>query len=99
MTSTLAPNILERIKRIEVTPTIPAILLPLMELLKAPSDSVEIEEVVRLVSYDNAISAQCLRMANSPLFGLAVVRRFHVLTARTGKTCSLTWSAVNGLRM
>jgi len=27
--------------------------------------------VVRLVSYDNAISAQCLRMANSPLFGLA----------------------------
>jgi HD-like signal output (HDOD) protein len=62
---------LERIKRIEVTPAIPAILLPLMELLKAPADSVEIDEVVRLVSYDNVISAQCLRVANSPLFGLA----------------------------
>jgi hypothetical protein len=72
MTTTLAPNMLERIKRIEVTPAIPAILLPLMELLKAPSESVEIDEVVRLVSYDNAISAQCLRAANSPLFGLAV---------------------------
>jgi putative nucleotidyltransferase with HDIG domain len=71
MTTTLAPNVLERIKRIEVTPAIPAILLPLMELLKAPSDSVEIDEVVRLVSYDNAISAQCLRVANSSLFGRA----------------------------
>jgi len=71
MTTTLAPNMLERIKRIEVTPAIPAILLPLMELLKAPPDTVEMDEVVRLVSYDNAISAQCLRVANSPLFGLA----------------------------
>jgi putative nucleotidyltransferase with HDIG domain len=71
MTTTLAPNILARIKRIEVTPAIPAIMLPLMELLKAPAESVELDEVIRLVSYDNAISAQCLRVANSPLFGLA----------------------------
>jgi HD-like signal output (HDOD) protein len=68
--TTLAPNILERIKRIEVTPAIPAIMLPLLELLKGPADSVEIGEVVRLASYDNAISAQCLRVANSPLFAL-----------------------------
>jgi len=40
MTTTLAPDMIERITRIEVTPAIPAILLPLMELLKAPSDSV-----------------------------------------------------------
>jgi putative nucleotidyltransferase with HDIG domain len=71
MTTTLAPDMLERIKRIEVTPSIPAILVPLLELLKAPADAVEMDEVVRLVSYDNAISAQCLRVANSPLFGLA----------------------------
>jgi putative nucleotidyltransferase with HDIG domain len=30
-----------------------------------------LDEVVRLVSYDNAIAAQCLRVASSPLFGLA----------------------------
>lgn len=72
MTTTLAPQMLERIKRIEVTPSIPAILLPLLQLLRAPADSVEIEDVVKLVSYDNAISAQCLRVANSPLFGLAM---------------------------
>ncbi len=29
------------------------------------------DEVVRLVSYDNTIAAQCLRVASSPLFGLA----------------------------
>jgi len=71
MTVTLAPNTLERIKRVEVTPAIPAILLPVLELLRGPADSLEIDEVVRLVHYDNAISAQCLRVANSPLFGLA----------------------------
>ena len=71
MTTTLAPEMFERIKRIEVTPAIPAILLPLMELLKAPAETVDMEKVVRPVSYDNAISAQCLRVANSPLFGLA----------------------------
>ena len=27
--------------------------------------------MVRLVSYDNTIAAQCLRVASSPLFGLA----------------------------
>jgi putative nucleotidyltransferase with HDIG domain len=71
MSISLAPHLIDRIQRIEVTPSIPAILLPLMELLKGPPENVEIEEVVRLVLYDNAISAQCLRVANSPLFGLS----------------------------
>ena len=31
----------------------------------------KLEEVVKLVSYDNTIAAQCLRVASSPLFGLA----------------------------
>ena len=31
----------------------------------------EVDEVVRLVSYDSAIAAQCLRVASSPLFGMA----------------------------
>src|SRR5579864_8017072 len=34
-------------------------------------ERVKLEEVVKLVSYDNAIAAQCLRVASSPLFGLA----------------------------
>ncbi|MGH9745485.1 MAG: HDOD domain-containing protein [Candidatus Acidiferrales bacterium] len=71
MSTTLAPNMLERIRGIEVTPTIPAVLMPLMQLMKAPPENVNLDEVVRLVSYDSAVSAQCLRVASSPLFGLA----------------------------
>ncbi len=75
MTSSLAPStvnhIRERVKQIETLPTIPAVFLPLLNLLNLPIDQVKLEEVVKLVSYDNTIAAQCLRMASSPLFGLA----------------------------
>jgi len=71
MTATLESEIAQRVNRIEATPAIPAVLLPLLELLKAPADQVDVKEVVRLVSYDNTMTAQCLRVAGSPLFGLA----------------------------
>lgn len=38
-------------------------------MLQLPPEEIEIEEVVKLVSYDSTIAAQCLRMANSPLLG------------------------------
>lgn len=50
-------------------PAIPAVFLPLLKLLAR--DEVEVEEVVRLVSYDSAIAAQCLRVASSPLFAMS----------------------------
>lgn len=71
MTTAISPNIRERVSRIEATPAIPAVLLPLLKILHMPADHVEMDEVARLVSYDQAIAAQCLRMAGSPLFGLS----------------------------
>ena len=71
MTTAISETIRERVKRIETTPSIPAVFLPLLELLNAPPEGVKLEEVVKLVSYDNTIAAQCLRVASSPLFGLA----------------------------
>jgi HD-like signal output (HDOD) protein len=70
-TMTITQNIRERVSRIEATPAIPAVLLPLLKLLNMPADQVEMDEVARLVSYDQAIAAQCLRIAGSPLFGLS----------------------------
>jgi putative nucleotidyltransferase with HDIG domain len=70
MTSTLETKIAERVSRIEATPAIPAIFLPLLEMLNAPPDQVKLDKVVELVSYDNTIAAQCLRVASSPLFGM-----------------------------
>jgi HD-like signal output (HDOD) protein len=71
MTTAIANTIRQRVKSIETTPSIPAIFLPLMELLNAPAEKVKLDEIVKLVSYDNTIAAQCLRAASSPLFGLA----------------------------
>ncbi len=58
-----------RIQALEAMPTVPAIVQPLAELLRRDPDQVNLEKVVELVSYDSTIAAQCLRMANSPLFG------------------------------
>jgi len=64
-------TIRERVARIETMPSIPTIFLPLLKLLNLPPDRVEVDDVVKLVSYDNTIAAQCLRVASSPLFGLS----------------------------
>jgi HD-like signal output (HDOD) protein len=58
-----------QIKKLDSISTAPAILTPLLEMLRLPSEKISIEKVVELVSYDGAIAAQCLRLANSPLFG------------------------------
>jgi putative nucleotidyltransferase with HDIG domain len=58
-----------KIKALEAMPTVPAIVLPLTTMLRLPPELVNLEKVVELVSYDSTIAAQCLRMANSPLFG------------------------------
>jgi putative nucleotidyltransferase with HDIG domain len=71
MTTALTTDIRERVSRIQTTPAIPMVLQPLLKMLAMPAEDVDVNEVVRLVSYDNTIAAQCLRVAGSPLFGLA----------------------------
>jgi putative nucleotidyltransferase with HDIG domain len=51
-------------------PAIPAVFLPLLNMLSDPAKEIALDEVVRLISYDNSIAAQCMRVASSPLFGL-----------------------------
>lgn len=58
-----------QIQRMDSISTAPAILQPLLDMLRLPSEEVKIEKVVDLVSYDGAIAAQCVRLANSPLYG------------------------------
>ncbi len=75
MTTSFTATIRERVQSVDTTPAIPAVFLPLLNLLSSSTEEVKVEEVVRLVSYDNAIAAQCLRVAGSPLFGLAQAPR------------------------
>lgn len=69
MNATLHSQLQEQIKKLDSISTAPAILKPLLDMLRVPSDGIRIEKIVELVSYDGAIAAQCLRMANSPLYG------------------------------
>jgi len=69
MNSEVRQELKKRVKRLQALPTSPVILKPLLELLRQPSDRIELKRVVELVSYEKAITAQCLRIANSPLFG------------------------------
>ncbi len=62
-------QIRSKIEALEAMPAVPAIVLPLTAMLQLPPDEVNMEKIVELVSYDGTIAAQCLRMANSPLFG------------------------------
>jgi putative nucleotidyltransferase with HDIG domain len=71
MITSFTATIRERVQGIETMPAIPAVFLPLLKLLSGSAEDAEVDEVVRLVSYDNTIAAQCLRVAGSPLFGLA----------------------------
>jgi putative nucleotidyltransferase with HDIG domain len=69
--NTSTDTIRERVQRIDTMPAIPAVFLPLLKMLSSSTEDVKVDEVVRLVSYDNTIAAQCLRVASSPLFGLS----------------------------
>jgi len=62
-------QIRSRIKALEAMPTVPAVVMPLASMLQQPPEHIDLEKVVELVSYDSTIAAQCLRMANAPLFG------------------------------
>jgi len=70
MIESVSTTIRERVQRIEAMPAIPAVFLPLLNMLSDPGKDVALDEVVRLISYDNSIAAQCMRVASSPLFGL-----------------------------
>jgi HD-like signal output (HDOD) protein len=100
MTPTLRELIRERVERLNSIPTVPAIIRPLLFYLERPVDQVEVQRIVDLVSCDEAISAQCLRVANSALyFRSREVRSVHgaivVLGVRQVREILLSCSLLN----
>lgn len=68
--NTIADNpLLARIKDLKQIPTIPAVLAPLLRYLEQPVEDIDIQKVTDMIAQDKALAAQCLQMANSPLFG------------------------------
>jgi HD-like signal output (HDOD) protein len=59
----------ERVRGLEALPALPVILTQLMACLNQPPAEIDFDQVVRLVSRDEAVAAQCVRMTNSAMFG------------------------------
>lgn len=68
MITTENPELRKRVERLRSLPSSPAVLKPLLDLLRQPPDSIPLERVVQLVSYEKTIAAQLLRIANSALY-------------------------------
>lgn len=58
-----------RLDSLDKIPSVPTILLPLTRNLDQPVAAIDVRKITELISYDESIAAQCLRIANSPLFG------------------------------
>jgi HD-like signal output (HDOD) protein len=63
--------LLQRLEGLQQIPTIPAVLAPLLRYLQQPVENIDVQKVTDLISQDKSLAAQCLQMANSPLFGRA----------------------------
>jgi HD-like signal output (HDOD) protein len=59
----------QRLETLEEMPTLPVVLVPLLRYLEQPLDTLDLQQVVELISQDKSLVAQCLHMANSPLYG------------------------------
>ncbi len=61
--------LLSRIEGLRQIPTIPAVLQPLLRYLELPTEQLDVLKITDMIAQDKSLAAQCLQMANSPLFG------------------------------
>ena len=61
--------LLQRLDGLRQIPTIPAVLTPLLRYLEQPVEQLDAQRVTDFLAQDKSLAAQCLHMANSPLFG------------------------------
>jgi putative nucleotidyltransferase with HDIG domain len=69
MTMVHKDELLNRLQSLDKMPTLPVVLVPLLRYLEQPIENLEVQGVVDLISKDKSLAAQCLQLANSPLFG------------------------------
>jgi len=62
-------TLLKQMEGLQQIPTLPAVLAPLLRYLQQPMEQLDVQKVTDLIAQDKALTAQCLQMANSPLFG------------------------------
>lgn len=69
MTSATRDSLLKKLEGLHQMPALPVTLVPLLRYMEQPLDQMKMDEIVDLILQDKSVAAQCLYMANSPLFG------------------------------
>ncbi len=94
---TTAPGkqvLLQRLDGLRQIPTIPAVLAPLLKYLHQPVEQLDVKKVTDLLAQDESLAAQCLQMANSPLFG-----KWQKVDSLRGAVVSLGFHHVSDIAM
>jgi HD-like signal output (HDOD) protein len=77
-------QLLKKLMSADHLPSLPIVVAPLLNYLQQPIDALQVNEVARLIAQDESLTAQCLHLANSPLFG-----RFQQVETVRGAVVSL----------
>lgn len=93
-TAAIKATLLSRIAGLEHIPTIPAVLAPLLRYLQQPVEDLDVQKVTDLIAQDKSLAAQCLQMANSPLFG-----RWQKIDSLRGAVVGLGFHRVSDIAM
>ncbi|MGA7751607.1 MAG: HDOD domain-containing protein [Candidatus Sulfotelmatobacter sp.] len=93
-TSTAKASLLAKIDGLSQIPTIPAVLAPLLRYLEQPLEQLDVQKVTDMIAQDKSLAAQCLQMANSPLFG-----RFQKVDSLRGAVVGLGFQRVSDIAM
>ena len=87
-------NLLQKIQGLQHIPTIPAVLAPLLRYLQQPLEDLDVQKVTDMIAQDKSLAAQCLQMANSPLFG-----RWQKIDSLRGAILGLGFQRVSDIAM
>ncbi len=93
-TSATKATLLKKLEGLHQIPTIPAVLAPLLRYLQQPMEQIDLHKVTDMIAQDKALAAQCLQMANSPLFG-----RWQKVDSLRGAIVGLGFQRISDIAM
>jgi HD-like signal output (HDOD) protein len=93
-TSATKATLLNKLEGLRQIPTIPAVLAPLLRYLQQPMEQLDLQKVTDLIAQDKSLTAQCLQMANSLLFG-----RWQKVESLRGAIVGLGFQRVSDIAM
>jgi len=93
-TAATKARLLQRLQGLHKIPTIPTVLAPLLRYLQQPVEQLDVQKVTDMIGQDKSLAAQCLQMANSPLFG-----RWQKVDSLRGAIVGLGFQRVSDIAM